>query len=182
MVLLLSFQHNKRIKAKTSYSVVFKKIFSGFTWEDHSVYISLTLSTNFSHSRYRPVSPCNVVLLVVGVVAGFRAVGKHNVRQTVQIRLLRPVLLGEPDLVAAEHLGGQQVRVVRGENQLRVMGVGGRTVEQTNDLLGNQRMHLGIQLIHHEDSPFFQRVENRPRHVKQLAGSRRLVFVKREMD
>ena len=62
---------------------------------------------NYFHSCHRPVSPCNVVLLVVGVVAGLRTVGQHNVRQTVQIRLLRPVLLREPDLVAAEHLGGQ---------------------------------------------------------------------------
>jgi hypothetical protein len=58
-------------KSKASYSVVFEKVFTGFTWEDHSVYISLTLSTNLSHSRHRPVFPRNVVLRVVGIVAEY---------------------------------------------------------------------------------------------------------------
>ena len=52
--------------------------------------------------------------------------------------------ISKPDLISSEHFGRQQMSVVRGKNQLRVLRIGFRIIEQLNDLLRNQRMHLCV--------------------------------------
>ncbi len=63
------------------------------------------------------------------------------------------VLLHEPNLVSSQDFVPQQVRVMRSENQLRVVRVAFLRIENLDDSLGEQGMQLCIELVYDERVP-----------------------------
>jgi hypothetical protein len=100
---------------------------------------------------------------------------RTEVGERVDARRLGLVLLGEPDLVAAEQRVVQQRGVVRAEDQLRPLRVERRVVEHSDESPHQQRVQAAVEFVDNENAPVPQHIEYRRRQAEESLGAFRLL-------
>lgn len=98
-----------------------------------------------------------------------------EVGERIEVRRAGVVLLGEPDLIAAEHRladdGTEQVSVVRREHQLRAVWILRRIIEHSHDAERKRRVQARLQLIDAQQASTAQRIDDIWCEIEQRHGA-----------